>query len=358
MKLNQKSNIIILIILGILFTLSSIFITNLNFKNSEFSDGINLDKENLEISKVSGKIHIDDANPSMNWSVAKKDGICTGNGTYSEPYVIEDLMIDGGGLGSCILIENSTAYFRIELCNLYNSGDYPTAGIMLNNTSNGHLIDNICSPNFSGISLYNSHNNTVIGNTANNYNTGYGILLWNCDNNTISGNTANHNSAGISLHLGGAANNIITGNILRSNYYGIQVWSAVRNNNISNNIISKNSVCGIEIKGTNSDNLMYLNCFTDNGLNAYDSGSNNRWDNGTMGNYWNNYTGSDSDDNGIGDVPYNISGAAGNQDNFPLMKCPISTSQDGEGIPGYNLFILLGILSILTIYISKRVQKS
>ncbi|MFX0142160.1 MAG: hypothetical protein ACFFDN_51455 [Candidatus Hodarchaeota archaeon] len=50
---------------------------------------------------VSGKIHIDN-----NWTAAKSAGICTGNGTYSEPYVIDDFIIDGGGSGSCILIEN------------------------------------------------------------------------------------------------------------------------------------------------------------------------------------------------------------------------------------------------------------
>lgn len=38
---------------------------------------------------VSGKIHIDN-----NWTAAKSAGICTGNGTYSEPYVIDDLMVE------------------------------------------------------------------------------------------------------------------------------------------------------------------------------------------------------------------------------------------------------------------------
>jgi hypothetical protein len=124
MKSNRKIKTLILIILGILFVFLPIFTSNLNFKNSEFNDDKRLANENLKISKVSGKIHIDDTNPTMNWSVAKKDGICTGNGTYSDPYVIEDLIINGGGSGDCILIENSNVYFRIENCTVYNSANY------------------------------------------------------------------------------------------------------------------------------------------------------------------------------------------------------------------------------------------
>jgi nitrous oxidase accessory protein NosD len=30
----------------------------------------------------------------------------------------------------------------------------------------------------------------------------------------------------------------------------------------------------------------------------------NSWDNGSVGNYWSDYTGTDSKDNGVGDTPY------------------------------------------------------
>ena len=89
------------------------------------------------------KIVINNGNGSTyNWSVAKADGICTGNGTYSEPYIIEDLVIDAGGSGSCISIENSDVYFIIENCTLYNSGGYYTAGIKLSYVDNSQLINN------------------------------------------------------------------------------------------------------------------------------------------------------------------------------------------------------------------------
>ncbi|MFX1407377.1 MAG: nitrous oxide reductase family maturation protein NosD [Promethearchaeota archaeon] len=353
MKSNRKIKIVVLIILGIFFAFSSIISINLSLNNSEFCS----DNGNLKISAVS-PIHIDDTNPTMNWSVAKDAGICTGNGTYSEPYIIEDLEIDGGGSGSCILIENSTVYFRIEKCNLYNSGDYPAAGIKLNNTNNGQVTDNVCSPNYSGISLYASHNNTISGNIVD-HNDYCGILLNDGDNNTISGNSIEYNYlTGIVLHVGGAENNNITGNTLISNQIGIQTWSFVRYNNITRNIISKNTL-GIEFKGGPSgNNEVYLNCFTDNGVHANDGALNNKWDNGTIGNYWDDYTGSDSDNNGVGDIPYNIAGPAGSQDNFPLMICPIPTTQNGGRIPGFNLFMLIGILSVAVILIRMKLKKS
>jgi len=169
MKSNTKSRIIILIALGIIFALSPIITVNLGFvtgssiKSLEYSDDINFDNKNPKISAVSGKIHIDN-----NWTVAKSAGICTGDGTYSDPYVIEDLVIDTNNTGSCILIENSTAYFRIENCTVFNSEGAYNAGILLNNTDNGFLIDNNCSSNSSGMGLFYSDNNTISGNDVNN----------------------------------------------------------------------------------------------------------------------------------------------------------------------------------------------
>ena len=179
--------IIVFIAVGIIFTFIPIF--NNYDKGSEFGS-IN----NLSLSKVSGKIYINN-----NWTDVKATEICTGLGTSSDPYVIEDLTIDGGGSGSCILIQYSTVYFRIENCTIYNFGD---AGIKLYHVDNGQLIDNLVSGNTvnnneDGISLYLSNNNTVSGNTVNNNDEG--IVLSNSDINTISENTINNNQIGINL---------------------------------------------------------------------------------------------------------------------------------------------------------------
>ena len=209
MKSNAK--IIVLITLGILYALSLITI-NYSFnvgnyeKMAEYNDDFTLDKDNLKISTVSGKIHIDN-----NWTAAKIAGICTGNGTYSEPYVIEDLVIDGENSGTCILIENSEVYVIIVNCTIYNS-DMFGAGITLLNVNNSQLIDNNCSSNYRGIYISNCQNNTVSGNTINN--NIYGIFLAASHNNTVSGNFANNNLNGI--YLNACDNNTISGNIMNN----------------------------------------------------------------------------------------------------------------------------------------------
>jgi len=65
-------------------------------------------------------------------------------------------------------------------------------------------------------------------------------------------------------------------------------------------------------------NLIYLNNFQ-NQHNVIDDGI-NQWDNGTIGNYWDDYEGVDANDDGIGDTPYNLNGTGGNQDNFPIWE--------------------------------------
>ena len=201
MKSKATSKVIVLIIIGILFILSPIINESFNSyagvseNGTDYSADFTFDQENLKVSGVSGKIHIDN-----NWTAAKSAGICTGNGTYSEPYVIEDLVIDGGGSGSCILIENSTVYFKIENCTVYNSGGYHyseigfslNAGIKLSHVNNSYIINNDCSSNWYGIRIEYSDNNTISGNTDND-----GIVIFGSGNTTISGNIMNHYGLGI-----------------------------------------------------------------------------------------------------------------------------------------------------------------
>jgi PKD repeat protein len=97
--------------------------------------------------------------------------------------------------------------------------------------------------------------------------------------------------------------------------------------------------------GTNS-NIIYLNNFINNNDNVRSSYSTNIWIwnstspitytyNGNtytnyLGNYWDDYTGSDADGDGIGETPYNIDSDA---DKYPLMEPFENYLQHPENLP-------------------------
>ncbi|MFX1406299.1 MAG: nitrous oxide reductase family maturation protein NosD [Promethearchaeota archaeon] len=268
MKLKIKLEVFM--ILGILFTLSIIINNNINFKarisevNSEFSEEFDKTDGLLKISALNEKIHINN-----NWSITESTYTwCTGSGTYSEPYIIKDLIIDGGGSGHCILIENSNVYFKIENCTTFNAGDYH--GITLLNVNNSLLFKNNCSYNNRGISLTSCNNNTIMENIANN-NDNDGIYLTHCSNNTISGNTAKSNKMivpfivdgnGIYINIG--SNNKIIGNSLDEN--GQAIYLIISDHDtISGNTAKNNRYHGVFCQTGNNLSIS-SNTFT---YNAY-----------------------------------------------------------------------------------------
>jgi len=98
-------------------------------------------------------------------------------------------------------------------------------------------------------------------------------------------------------------------------FYGITGKPGVQSNGINGINGINNSVYGFTLKNANYS-LTYLN-FIYCQKNE-DNGTDNRWDNEIIGNYWIAYSGVDNDNNGIGDTPYFIPGTANSQDNFPI----------------------------------------
>ncbi|MCK4733629.1 MAG: hypothetical protein KAT65_14340, partial [Methanophagales archaeon] len=110
--------------------------------------------------------------------------------------------------------------------------------------------------------------------------------------------------------------------------YGIYLEDS-KNNSITNNICSNNEFYGICLTYS-KNNSIYLNDFINNTDNV-DSYSPNTWNttskitytyNGStytnyLGNYWDDYTGNDTNKDGIGDTPHRI---YPDSDIYPLMQ--------------------------------------
>lgn len=261
MSTSRKAEILVILIsLGILFIFLQLPYDNqslnkgTNFKIVNENYDFKFDENKLKISKLSTIIHIDN-----NWTAAKSAGICTGNGTYSDPYVIEDFEIDGGGSESCIWIENSDVYFRIENCSLYNSGGSTNAGILLSYVTNAQILNSNFTSNYNGIYLFVCDDNEIAGNML--INNDYGINLIISDNNIITGNSINNNHEwGLHLYDDSDNNEITSNTITYNNKSGIILNQLCYFNNISSNIVTNNQKNGIYL------NRSYYNEISDNNI--------------------------------------------------------------------------------------------
>ena len=98
------------------------------------------------------------------------------------------------------------------------------------------------------------------------------------------------------------------------------------------------------------ENSIYTNDFINNGrqVDVLTIGV-NTWDDGypSGGNYLSDYSGTDSDGDGIGDTPYIID--ENNQDNYPLMESVIIPE-----FPTWTTLLLMLILPAVALAVYKR----
>ncbi len=115
------------------------------------------------------------------------------NGTEADPYIIENLEIDGSGSGYCIFIENTNKFFIIRNCTLENSND---AGLLMLGSSNG-IIENctIINNQGSGIKAESEFVDIEVYNSTISDNEWGGVII-NADkmtNSTFVNNIINSN---------------------------------------------------------------------------------------------------------------------------------------------------------------------
>ncbi|MEM4455443.1 MAG: NosD domain-containing protein [Thermofilaceae archaeon] len=173
-------------------------------------------------------------------------------------------------------------------------------GIILANRRNV-IVRNLKVENFEiGIHVIESSNITITGNTIRN-NDIVGIRLDNSSGNTITGNTIAGNNQG-GIYLDNSSGNTITGNILSNNNVGIYLDNSSGNRVFLNNFSNYSQVYS---------EYYYYSVY-----------SVNVWDDGSRGNFWSDYKGSDVNNDGVGDTPYTIDEM--NVDRYPLIRpiCP------------------------------------
>jgi len=182
---------------------------------------------------------------------------------------------------------------------------------------------------------------SVTGLTVTNLNIknfSIGTYLW-TKNNTLTGNSVCENVVGVLIS---GSNNTVTGNYIAKNTQGLFFGFNDPSDIPEDVIISQN--------GFDHNKMQINGCLCDD---YPENEPPHAWDNGKTGNYWSDYTGSDSDGDGIGDTPYVVD--IQNQDRYPLIQNPTSilTPQVSEGfapIPaGFLLIAAVGPIVIIII---------
>jgi parallel beta-helix repeat protein len=272
-------------------------------------------------------------------------------GTYSEHVTIskaltlegedrEVVIVDGSGLGRVIYVTANNVTIRGLTVTNGQDGIYLIPNWRIHHVT----IDDVVVSDNTHIGIEAGHSNSwgayhTVKDCVLSGNGGWGLYAHQFSRSLIENCEVFGNGAGLDPAWGQST--LVTGNLVYNNT-GFGIWfdsmrySVAENNRAwrngggvglgyvgHHNIVRDNAIC-TNLNGIHANypyfryNRVYHNDLEANTTQAWDLHA-NYWDNGypSGGNYWADYTGVDSDMDGIGDTPYTFTGG---QDNYPLMK--------------------------------------
>ena len=249
------------------------------------------------------------------WAANTGDTVFVHSGVYHEGInIYTGINLIGENMYSTIIdadniydpIYISGTNIQVSSFTLRNGGsDFAAAGIYLFESNNIILSELYVTNNSDGIFICGSNNVTVSDNIVVS-NDADGMVILESSNCLIDSNNASLNGDD-----------------------GIDVQINSYTNIVSNNVVSSNADNGIIIQLDSTGNTVHHNNISANiQEDARDTASSNSWDDGAEGNYYSDYTGIDSNGDGIGDAPYNIPGGS-SVDHYPL----VGWSGDGDTTP-------------------------
>jgi len=301
-----------------------------------------------DISSAASVVYVDDDNTSGPWDGTSQhpyqyiqdgvDNVDTGgtiyvaSGTYEESVLIEKSMTVSGYSwdNTEVTTTGSDDSFVISADHVTVSNFLVKAG------DNGYGIKFLdatyCTvseikamDSKHGITILRGDHNTI-SNCIATANSNYGISITSADDSTIQNNEISLNFFGV--YISHSSNTTVTDNIINDNTYkGIQSLDSPGNSIIKNYI--QDNQRGLYIEDSLGSSI-YNNFFDNTVYNAV-SDVGNTWSiskklglniiNGPYlgGNYWADYSGHDTNGDGLGETPYNIAGG-NNQDNYPLTE--------------------------------------
>ncbi len=207
---------------------------------------------------------------------------------------------------------------NIENNTIESNGD---EGIYFYSSDSNTVKNNsVSSNNQEGIYFSSSTGNDIENNTIE-FNDYEGIEFYSSDSNTLKYNTITANTDE-GIYISRSDNNDIENNTVSLNDYGGITLSDSSFNILKNNTVLDNLDTGISLHTSTDNTTIYHNNIIDNVNQAVDDGENNTWYSSVLkeGNYWSDYTGTDEDDDGVGETNYTkIDGSAGSNDTYPLV---------------------------------------